>query len=304
MINYNEIRIFSELPKAAEIFADEIEIRTGKAPIVTDCKSSANFIFEINGSIGRDCYNISSSETAVTVYANGIRGFIFGIGMILRKLVSVMGVPALCEDITGEYSPDKTIRGHQVGYRTTPNTYDAWTYEDYRRYYLDMMFFGTNTVEHIPYERGVSKRNRLMKYDEEEFLVKASEMADEFDLDVSLWHPNNDGETVEQAAERRGKLYATVPRLNVVFPPGGDPGEFYPDEFVLRCKEISKALKKVHPNAQMWPSAQQPHSIPTWGEEFIEEMEEVDLSAKPLPTMPIMPRQEVKEATPLPDGVV
>ena len=138
-----------------------------------------------------------------------------------------------------------------------------------------MMFFGSNTVEHIPYEKGVSRRNRLMKYDEEEFLVKASEMADEFDLDVSLWHPNNDDETVEQAAERRGRLYETVPRLDVVFPPGGDPGEFYPDEFVLRCKEISKALKKSHPNAQMWPSAQQPHSIPTWGEEFIAEMEKL-----------------------------
>ena len=67
-------------------------------------------------------------------------------------------------------TPDKVIRGHQIGYRTTPNTYDAWSYEDYRRYYLDMMFFGTNIVEHIPYERGISKKNRLMKYDEEEFV--------------------------------------------------------------------------------------------------------------------------------------
>ncbi len=38
--------------------------------------------------------------------------------------------------------------------------------------------------------------------------------------------------------------------------------------------------------------------------EFIEEMEEVDLSAKPLPVMPAMPRQEAKEVAPLPDGVI
>ena len=44
---------------------------------------------------------------------------------------------------------------------------------------------------------------------------------------------------------------------------------------MLRCREISKALKSVHPNAQMWPSAQQPHSIPTWGETFIKEMEKL-----------------------------
>lgn len=261
--------------KAAGLFADEISSRTGAIPAFCSEKENSNFAFLTDASIPRDGFDIAVEASRVTVSANGIRGFIYGFGMFLRKIVSVCGVPALTEDISGTYRPDKMIRGHQVGYRTTPNTYDAWSYDDYRRYYLDMMFFGSNTVEHIPYEKGVSRRNRLMKYDEEEFLVKASEMAAEFDLDVSLWHPNNDDETVEQAAERRGRLYETVPRLDVVFPPGGDPGEFYPDEFVLRCKEISKALKKSHPNAQMWPSAQQPHSIPTWGEEFIAEMEKL-----------------------------
>ncbi len=278
MIDFKKIEIYSDTPeaqKAAELFSEEIKIRTSEIPGTATEKGSANFRFLTDAEIHKDGFDIAVDDCAVTVYASGIRGFIYGFGMFLRKLVPVCGVPSLAEDITGKYRADKRIRGHQVGYRTTPNTYDAWTYDDYRRYYLDMMFFGTNTVEHIPYEKGVSKRNRLMKYDEEEFLVKATEMADEFDLDVSLWHPNNDGETVAEAAERRGKLYETIPRLDVVFPPGGDPGEFYPDEFIERCREISKALKKSHPNAQMWPSAQQPHSIPTWGEEFIEEMEKL-----------------------------
>ncbi len=278
MIDFKKIIIYSDSPdgqKAAELFSEEMKIRTSDIPDTVSEEKSANFRFITVSDIPKDGFDISVDGDSVTVCASGIRGFIYGFGMFLRKLVAVCGVPSLAEDITGKYRADKRIRGHQVGYRTTPNTYDAWTYDDYRRYYLDMMFFGTNTVEHIPYERGVSKRNRLMKYDEEEFLVKATEMADEFDLDVSLWHPNNDGETVSEAAERRGKLYETIPRLDVVFPPGGDPGEFYPDEFVKRCKEISKALKKSHPNAQMWPSAQQPHSIPTWGEEFIEEMEKL-----------------------------
>ncbi len=275
MVNFEKFKIFAETEqalKAAELFSLEIKDRTGTEPSLCS-KDEANFLFVANDEISRDGYKIDCSKDSVCISASGIRGFIFGFGMFLRKIVPVCGVPVLAEDISGCYIPDKVIRGHQIGYRTTPNTYDAWSYDDYRRYYLDMMFFGTNTVEHIPYERGVSKRNRLMKYDEEEFLVRASSMADEFDLDVSLWHPNNDGETVEFAAERRGRLYETVPRLDVVFPPGGDPGEFSADEFVLRCKEISKALKKVHPNAQMWPSAQQPHSQPAWGEDFIAEME-------------------------------
>ncbi len=278
MIDFKKIKIYSDgaqAQKAAELFSEEMKIRTNEKTDTVTEKDSANFRFVTDSDIHKDGFDIAVDNDSVTVCASGIRGFIYGFGMFLRKLVAVCGVPTLAEDITGKYRADKLIRGHQVGYRTTPNTYDAWTYDDYRRYYLDMMFFGSNTVEHIPYEKGVSRRNRLMKYDEEEFLVKATEMADEFDLDVSLWHPNNDGETVAEAAERRGRLYETVPRLDVVFPPGGDPGEFYPDEFIKRCKAISKALKKSHPNAQMWPSAQQPHSIPTWGEEFIEEMEKL-----------------------------
>ena len=260
--------------KAAEILAAEIEAR-GFTPCICADSGTADFAFITDENLTKDEYSLNCKNSSISVTASGVRGFIFGVGMLLRKAVNADGSFALCEDITGNYKPDKRIRGHQIGYRTTPNTYDAWSYDDYKRYYLDIMFFGTNTVEHIPYERGVSKRNRLMKYDEEEFLIEASRMADEFDLDVSVWHPNNDGETIEEAAERRRKIYDTTPRLDVVFPPGGDPGDFEADEFVARCKAISKALKEVHPNAQMWPSAQQPHSVPTWGEDFISELKKL-----------------------------
>ena len=278
MINYREFKIFSETPpskKAAELFSDELKSRLSGIKVEYCDKNEANFIFEQDSALSKDSYRIDCGDNCVSIFASGIRGFIFGFGMFLRKIEKDGNGIVLAEDISGIYAPDKSIRGHQVGYRTTPNTYDAWSYDDYRRYYLDMMFFGTNTVEHIPYERGVSKRNKLMKYDEEEFLIKATEMADEFDLDVSLWHPNNDGESLEFAVERRKAIYETLPRLNVVFPPGGDPGELQPEEFVLRCREIAKAAKASHPNAQMWPSAQQPHSIPDWGIRFITEMEKL-----------------------------
>ncbi len=277
MIVFKNFTISFDSPaaeKAAEILAAEIEAR-GFTPCICADSGTAGFAFITSESLTKDEYSLNCKSGSISVTASGVRGFIFGIGMLLRKAVKAEGSFALCEDITGNYKPDKLIRGHQIGYRTTPNTYDAWSYDDYRRYYLDMMFFGTNTVEHIPYEKGVSRRNRLMKYDEEDFLIEASRMADEFDLDVSVWHPNNDGETVDEAAERRRKIYETMPRLDVVFPPGGDPGDFEADEFVARCKAISKALKEVHPNAQMWPSAQQPHSVPTWGEDFINELEKL-----------------------------
>lgn len=277
MISFNEFKIFADssaCEKVAKLFCEEIKKRTGKAPVFCE-KEEADFIFEIDESICRDGYKILCENNSISIFASGIRGFIYGYGMFLRKIVCRNRIPTLIENIGGSYFPDKKVRGHQTGYRPKSNTYDAWSYEDYRQYYLDMMYFGANTVEHIPYENGVSNRNELMKYDEEEFLVEASRMADEFDLDVSLWHPNNSGETVEQAAQRREKLYQKLPRLNTVFPPGGDPGNFAADEFILRCKEISKALKKSHPEAQLWPSDQQPHSFPDWGEKFIEQVEKL-----------------------------
>ena len=260
--------------KAAALFADEIEKRTGILPEIKEEPTAPCICFrEDEGSLpDKDCYALEQNGSLLTVKAKGIRGFIFGYSYFLRKTEYCGEKITLIKNIGGIYLPDKKIRGHQVGYRTTPNTYDAWEYKDYYRYYLDMMAFGCNICEHIPYEGTKSNRNCLMKYDEEDFLVEATRLADELDMDVSLWHPNCDEETADEAVARREKLYAGIPRIDVIFPPGGDPGELYADEFTDRCKRISRVLKKSHPNAEMWPSAQAPHKYRDWGEAFVREL--------------------------------
>ncbi len=259
--------------KASEIAAEEIKLRIDAEIAVTGKTENANIIFIENSSFNKDEYELSIKNNQINIVAYGIRGFIFAIGMILRKSVVKDSIIIVPDSISGKYAPEMKIRGHQLGYRTTPNTYDAWDYEQYRRYYLDLMYFGMNTVEHIPYEKGVSKRNPLMKYDEEEFLAKTCETADELDLDISLWHPNVKGETDESAAERRKSLYSRLKRLNYVFIPGGDPGNLPADVFVSRVKAISKVMKEVHPEAQMWPSVQAPHEFENWGDVFTEEIQ-------------------------------
>ena len=235
-------------------------------------KADISLIADPNGL--RDGYKIEQSGSRLVFRAQGIRGLIFAIGMFLRKIEVSGEKITLIQDIGGEYKPDKRIRGHQLGYRTTPNSYDAWDLEDYRRYYLDLMFFGCNTVEHIPYDGLGAQQNRLMKYDPQDFLVEASRIADEYDLDVSLWYPN-DRESLEDAEKRRRRVFERTPRINVMFPPGGDPGDYDADEFISRCRDFSRLLKEYHPNAEMWPSAQQPHSIPNWGEKLISELQEL-----------------------------
>ena len=261
--------------KAATYFAKEIKKRTGKSlPVFEKAPAFPKIIFKTDENIeNKDFFNIIQTEGQIIITAKTIRGLIFGYSLFLRKSIFKNGVITLIKNISGNYAPQKQIRGHQVGYRTTPNTYDAWSYDQYFQYYLDMMAFGSNTVEHNGTKPKNNFRNALMKYDQEDFLVEASRLADIVDLDVSLWHANNDYETEEEALEIRDKLYSSMPRLNIVFPPGGDPGELPADVFVDRCQKIQKVLTKYHPDAKMHPSAQAPHSIRDWGKVFCEKLE-------------------------------
>ena len=277
MYDFTHLTVVCETPaenRAAELFSEELRLRTGAKP--EKGESAVCVVFrECGGFEGRDSYRAELDGTRLTVSASCVRGLIYGYSLFLRRTMYNNGTVTLIEDISGTYSPDKRIRGHQLGYRTTPNTYDAWSYEQYFRYYLDMMMFGCNICEHIPYEKCVSKRNSLMQYDEEEFLVEATRLADSVDMDVSLWFPNCESETDETAAERRVKLLSSLPRANVIFPPGGDPGSMYADDFIKRCEAVSSALKKAVPGIEMWPSAQKPHEYPDWGYAFTEEMEKL-----------------------------
>ncbi len=263
-----------EIPlKAAKMFAEEIFDRTGVEPEVLN-EGKPPFIClklsECGAVSNKDTYIINQDGNSLTITALGIRGLIFGYSYFLRKTEYNGKTVTLIKNISGEYTPDKRIRGHQLGYRSCPNTYDAWDIENYRRYYRDIMMFGCNTCEHIPSEKDEASTNPLMKYKQNDLLVMATAMADEFDLDVSIWCPNHDGETDEQAVTVRRKLVEMTPRINAFFPPGGDPGEMEAKDFVDRCVLISKTIKAVKPDIGMWPSAQQPHSMPDWGNELIE----------------------------------
>ncbi len=279
-VSYDSFYLYAEgakAQKALALFAEEVQIRMHKQAETVSAAFDADIAFYTDDSIeNKDSYLIRRNAAGKFSFtAKTIRGLIFATGLFFRKAEIENGKLTLIQDICGSYTPDKSIRGHQLGYRPTPNSYDAWSYEDYRRYYLDLMFFGCNFVEHMPYEDSNKNRNNLMKYDTEEFLMEATRMADEYDMDVSIWYPNYDDETIEEAVERRREVFQKIPRLNVVFPPGGDPGRYDADEFVERVRAIGKVLKEVKPEAEMWPSAQKPHTFINWGPDFIEEMEKL-----------------------------
>ena len=144
--DFTGIHVVASTPterKAAALFMQEIEKRTGKAPDFTESVQEPCMIFcEDNAFTDKDSYSIDVKGGTITVRGQGIRALVYGYAMFLRKTEYKDGRITLTCSIDGTYVPDKKIRGHQLGYRPLNNTYEAWSLEQYRRYYLDMMYFG------------------------------------------------------------------------------------------------------------------------------------------------------------------
>ena len=275
--NYNDFRIFfGDFEKAGRLFSKEIETRTGIPPVILNSEENAHIVFLQDSTItDEDTFIIRKNENTLYFSAENIRGIIFAYSLFLRKTVYKDNIITLVSDICGIHSPEKKIRGHQVGYRTTPNTYDAWDYEQYKRCFLDLMAFGSNTAEHTASVDENVEYNCLMKYTQEEFSKNASAIQDELNLNVSLWQGNNEKEDEISALNFRDRLFSQLNRLDYLFIPGGDPGKMEGKPFIERCKKIYGVLIKHHPEAKLHISAQAPHDMPQWGDEFIEELEKL-----------------------------
>lgn len=281
---------------AGGIFAGDVAERSGSDPRVGKGPAVIRLIAD-DGIFDHDFFRITETDGGFEFKAHGTRGLIYACGMFLRKSSFKNGRIILRADISGAYTPAKKIRGHQLGYRPLPNTYDAWSPEQFRRYCIDLMYFGMNTVEHIPfggYDGGV-----LMKHTPEEMVILASEDCEMLDLDLSLWIPNDPGETAGSTEESRRELFSKLKRLDHVFIPGSDPGDLGVKELFERVAATRRALDATHPNARVWPSAQAPRELqPGWGGDFIETMNGGNHGAAGFITGPnhAMPIHELRSA--------
>ncbi len=273
MLDFTQYYVVSDNEKAKEILLEELEKRgflsvsDGKAIRLIEDKS-----------IDRDSYKIELDGEGLRFFASGIRGFIYAIGRFLRKTEYVNGKITLITDISGEYSPYMQIRGHQLGYRDTSNTYEAWDEQQYYEYIKDIMYFGCNTFEHTVFHED-KKQTPLMKYPQLEFVKLCNEKAKTLDIDISYWTPN-DKEKRPEALQERINFFASQKYADIYFPPTSDPGDFEVDEAFEIITAIAKGIKKSHPETKIYPSAQSPDGFGKWGDDFIEKMnqlpEEID----------------------------
>ncbi len=200
----------------------------------------------------------NKGETIIWIIGTETRATVFGVGKLLRTVLWEEGKIYLPEKMDFSTSPQQSIRGHQLGYRNTANSYDAWDVNQYEQYIRELVLFGTNAIENIPFQE--HDYSVHMPIPRQEMNIRLSEICAAYDIDYWLWTPATfdltDAEKRAEMLNLHEQFYQSCPRLNQVFFPGGDPGDNHPREVMPFLKDLSIRLKKYHPDAGIWISLQ------------------------------------------------
>lgn len=201
---------------------------------------------------------VSEADGVVWVLGADGRGALYGVGALLRQLEMGDGQMLLPLGLDIASAPAYPIRGHQLGFRTQANSWDAWTPEQFDRYIRELTFFGVNSIENIPFQD--DRPTPVMKVGRREMNRKMSGICRMYGLDYWVWTPADydlrDAEARARALDQHEELYRDCEELTGVFFPGGDPGD-NPAQLVMPfLEDIAKRLLPLHPDARVWLSLQ------------------------------------------------
>ncbi len=223
---------------------------------------------------GRGIKTVDEANRAplVAIVGNDERGVLFGVGRLLRELQPARGRVALAGGLNVASAPKYPLRGHQLGYRPKTNSYDAWNVEEWERYIRDLAIFGTNAIELIPPRSDDAADSPHFPLPPLEMMIRMSQIAADYGLDVWIWYPAMDPDytnpkTVEHALAEWAEVFKKLPRIDAVFVPGGDPGHTRPGPLMALLEKQTVNLRRFHPSAQMWVSAQS--FSQQWLDEFL-----------------------------------
>ncbi len=187
------------------------------------------------------------------------RGAVFAAGYLLRTSSITKKKITFDTKYAVATAPEYPLRGHQLGYRNTANTYDAWTKVQFEQYIRDLIIFGTNSIETIPFHEN-EKKVPFMKETPTEMNRFISDICRRYDIEYWMWTPAEGdlSDPAYYAAElkQHSDFYKICPRIDGVFFPGGDPGDNHPKYVIPFLKDLAAELKKYHPNAGIWLSLQ------------------------------------------------
>lgn len=264
---------------AATVLVEEVQRRTGiTLPVVKESPATSGSAIYLLSSAQVDAtnpqtnffapeyllppespggYGVYSGSKNVTIVGFDGPGVLYGVGKLLRNLDWGPGALVLAKPLNLTTAPDDSIRGHQLGYRTTANSYDAWTPAQYDQYIRELALFGANAVENIPFQDDDSP---LFHVSRAEMNRAMGESCRKYGVAYWVWTPAT--VDLKDPAARAGHLkeheafYQNTPNLDAIFVPGGDPGDNDPSDVLPFLEDLSKILAKYHPKAEIWMSLQ------------------------------------------------
>lgn len=211
---------------------------------------------------GYSVTSLAGTHRSVLVLSGkGLRGELFAIGWLLRNAeINRTGIviPSMKSFAT---SPDKPIRGYQIGYRMKNNTYDAWNLSQFEQQMLDLAVFGMNTMQVVAPVSDDAPSSPLFPAPAEETVIGLSRLSQKYGLRYDLYYPEmakdySDPSQVNAELKRFGDLVSKLPQLDSIHVPGGDPGHTSPDILLPLIEKEGVILHHYHPQAEIWVSAQ------------------------------------------------
>ncbi len=265
--------------KAVQMLIEEVERRTQiRLPRAAKAPGGAVPFIAVHRAAsppeaGREGYQISVQQGAVSIAGNDARGVLFGVGQLLRSLRMERGSLTLSSSLNLSTVPKYPLRGHQLGFRPKTNSYDGWTLPMWEQYIRDLAVFGTNAIELIPPRSDDAADSPHFPLPQIDTMIGMSRICDDYGLDVWIWYPAmdkdySDPKTVESALKEWGEVFKKLPRVDAVFVPGGDPGHTKPVHLMALLEKQTENLRRYHPKATLWVAPQ--GFTEEWMHEFLD----------------------------------
>ena len=199
-----------------------------------------------------------NKQPVVWVIGGDARGALFGVGKLLRRLNWSQGKLAITSGLDIATAPAFAIRGHQLGYRAMTNTYDAWNAAQFEQYIRELTFFGTNSVEGIPFQD--RRETPVMKVPRMEINRAIGEICQRYGLDYWAWVPADfnlkDEARRTQLLKQCEEFFRATPVFTGFTFPGGDPGDNPPELVLPFLEDVARLLSRSHSEAKVWLSLQ------------------------------------------------
>lgn len=186
------------------------------------------------------------------------RGVMYGVGELLRSIEWAQGSAKMAADFQADLSPNVPIRGHQLGYRARANSWDAWTPAKFDQYIRDLVVFGANSIENIPFED--SDPSVLMPVTRDVMNLAMGDICAKYDVDYWLWVPVlfrlPDAAKQAEFLKQNEAFLKACKRVDAIFVPGGDPGDNPGRELMTFLADLGALLQRHHSKAKVWVSMQ------------------------------------------------